>query len=116
MVKNLPASASGCSSEVELILHMYKALGSSPSSSICVFRASLVAAAGKESACNAGDPGSIPGSGSSPGERIGYLLQYSCLENLNGQRSLVCYSPCGHKELDMTEQLRTVQHSLIQIH
>ena len=33
--------------------------------------------AGKESACNAGDPGSIPGSGSSPGERIGYPLQYS---------------------------------------
>ena len=36
---------------------------------------------GKESACNAGDPGSIPGSGSSPGERKGSLLQYSCLEN-----------------------------------
>ena len=33
--------------------------------------------AGKESACNAGDPGSIPGLGSSPGEGIGYLLQYS---------------------------------------
>ena len=33
--------------------------------------------AGKESACNAGDPGSIPGSRSSPGEGIGYLLQYS---------------------------------------
>ena len=32
---------------------------------------------GKESACNAGDPGSIPGSGSSPGEGIGYPLQYS---------------------------------------
>ena len=32
---------------------------------------------GKESACNAGDPGSIPGSGRSPGERIGYPLQYS---------------------------------------
>ena len=32
---------------------------------------------GKESACNAGDPGSIPGSGRSPGEGIGYLLQYS---------------------------------------
>ena len=32
---------------------------------------------GKESACNAGDPSSIPGSGSSPGERIGYPLQYS---------------------------------------
>ena len=32
---------------------------------------------GKESACNAGDPSSIPGSGRSPGEGIGYLLQYS---------------------------------------
>ena len=36
---------------------------------------------GKESACNAGDPGSIPGSGRSPGEVNGYPLQYSCLEN-----------------------------------
>ena len=32
---------------------------------------------GKESTCNAGDPGSIPGLGRSPGERIGYPLQYS---------------------------------------
>ena len=37
--------------------------------------------AGKESACNAGDPSLIPGSGSSPGEGIGYPLQYSCLQN-----------------------------------
>ena len=36
---------------------------------------------GKESACIAGDPGSIPGSGRSPGEGKGYPLQYSCLEN-----------------------------------
>ena len=35
----------------------------------------------KESACNAGDLGSIPGSGRSPGEGNGYWLQYSCLEN-----------------------------------
>ena len=35
---------------------------------------------GKESACNAGDPGSILGSGRSPGEGNGYPLQYSCLE------------------------------------
>jgi len=35
---------------------------------------------GKESSCNAGDPGSIPGSGRSPGEGNGNLLQYSCLE------------------------------------
>ena len=35
----------------------------------------------KESACNAGDPGSIPGLGRSPGEGNDNLLQYSCLEN-----------------------------------
>ena len=33
--------------------------------------------AGEESTCNAGDPGSIPGLGRSPGKRIGYPLQYS---------------------------------------
>ena len=32
---------------------------------------------GKESTCNAGDPGSIPGLGKSPGEGIGYPLQFS---------------------------------------
>ena len=36
---------------------------------------------GKESACNVGDPGSIPGSGRSPGEGNGRPLQYSCPEN-----------------------------------
>ena len=36
---------------------------------------------GKESACNAGDLGLIPGLGGSPGEGIGNPLQYSCLEN-----------------------------------
>ena len=36
---------------------------------------------GKESVCNVGDLGSIPGSGTSPGEGIGYALQNSCLEN-----------------------------------
>ena len=36
---------------------------------------------GKESACNEGDPGLIPGSGRSLGERNGNLLQYACLGN-----------------------------------
>ena len=36
---------------------------------------------GKASPCNAEDPGSIPGSARSPGERNGKPLQYSCLEN-----------------------------------
>ena len=42
---------------------------------------------GKECACNAGDQGSIPGSGRSPGERNGYPLQYSCLENSKDRRA-----------------------------
>ena len=42
----------------------------------------------KESACNAGDMGSIPGSGRSPGEGNGYSLQYSCLETLMGRRAV----------------------------
>ena len=41
----------------------------------------LHSSVGKESACNAGDPGSIPGSGRSPGEGNGNPLQYACLEN-----------------------------------
>ena len=41
----------------------------------------LIGASGKESARNAGDPGSIPGLGRFPGEGNGYLIQYSCLEN-----------------------------------
>ena len=42
---------------------------------------------GKESACNAGDPGLIPGLGRSPGEGIGSPLLYSCLENSMGRGS-----------------------------
>ena len=56
----------------------------------------------KESACNAGDLGSIPGWGRSPGGGNGNPLQYSCLENPHGQRSLAGYNPWGPQELDMT--------------
>ena len=59
--------------------------------------------AGKESACNVGDLGSIPGLGRSPGEGHGNPLQYSCLENPHGQRSSVGYSPWGCKGSDTTE-------------
>ena len=61
----------------------------------------------KESACNAGDLGLIPGSGRSPGGEHGNLLEYSCLGNPHGQRSLAGCSPWGHKQSDMTEQLST---------
>ena len=50
---------------------------------------------GKESTCNAGDLGLIPGLGRSPGRGHGNPLQSSCLENPHGQRSLACYSPEG---------------------
>ena len=57
---------------------------------------------GKASAYNVGDPGSIPGSGRSPGEGNGNPLQYSCLENPMDWEAC---SPWGRKESDMTERL-----------
>ena len=65
---------------------------------------------GKESTCNVGDLGLIPGLGRSPGEGNGYPLQYSCLENPHGQRSLAGYGPWGWEESDATEQLSTTLH------
>ena len=62
---------------------------------------------GKQSTCNAGDLGLIPVLGRSPGGEHGHQLQYSCLENLHGQRILVGYNPWGCKESDITEQLNT---------
>ena len=72
---------------------------------ITVFLGFPSATDGKDSACNVGDLGSIPGLERSPGGGHGNPLQYSCLGNPHGQRSLVGYSPWGCKELDMTEQL-----------
>ena len=59
---------------------------------------------GKESACNAGDPGLIPGSGRSPGVGKGYPLQHSGLENSMDRGALAGYSPSSYKETDVTEQ------------
>ena len=53
-----------------------------------------------------GDSGSIPGLGGSPEAGNGKPPQYSCLENLM-ERSLVCYSSGGRKELDMTDHEST---------
>ena len=66
----------------------------------------------KESTCNAGELGLIPGLARSPGGGNGKPLQYSCLENSYGQRSLVGYSPWGHKESGITEWLSTA-HGLV---
>ena len=74
--------------------------------------------AGKESACNVGDLGSIPGLGRSPGEGKGYPLQYSGLENsmdcivhgvtksrirLSGFHSLALFSGCRWQILNQYE-------------
>ena len=57
----------------------------------------------KASTLNAEDLGLIPGLGKSPGGGRGNPLQYSCLENPHGQRSLVGYSPWGRKESNKIE-------------
>ena len=64
---------------------------------------------GKESACNAGELGLIPGLGRSPRGGHGNPLQYSSPDNPHGQRILAGYSPWGRKESDTTEWLST-QH------
>ena len=71
-------------SESETLMHLGTSFGGFPGGSD-----------GKESACNAGDLGSIPGSGRTPGGGHGNPLQYPCLENPHGQRSLAGYSPWG---------------------
>ena len=53
----------------------------------------------------------IPGSGRSPGEGNSNPLQYFSPGKSHGWRSLVGYSPCGHKELDMTEGLHFLSFS-----
>ena len=68
--------------------------------------ASQVAQLVKNLPANAGDTrdvGSIPGSGRSSGEGNGNPLQYFCLGNPMDRRAWQGYSPCGHRELDMTE-------------
>ena len=70
----------------------------------------------KKPSANAGDTSSIPGSGRSPEEGNGNLLQYS--RKSHGHRSLAGYSPQGSKESDTTEQLNsnntnTVTHAIL---
>ena len=58
---------------------------------------------GKESSCNAGDPGLIPGLGRYPGRGHGNPLRLFLSGECHGQRGLASYSPWGYKQLDTTE-------------
>ena len=64
---------------------------------------------GKQSACNAGDLGLIPGLGRSSGKGNGRALQYSFLENPMDRGAWGGYSLLGHKQLDKTEGLTLSQ-------
>ena len=94
-----------CSGSYPILVGMWLAMR------ICVglifssFKVSPGGSDSKASACNAGDPGSIPGWGRPPGEGNHNPLQHSCLGKSHGRRSLIGYSPWGHKELDTTEWL-----------
>ena len=66
---------------------------------------------GEESACNAGDPGSIPGLGRSPGEGNGYPIPLP--GEFPGQRSLAGYSSQDPKESDKAERLTNIITSSI---
>jgi len=59
----------------------------------------------KESACNGGDLGLIPGSGRSPGEENWQPTPVFLPGESHGQRSLAGCSPWGRKESDMTKRL-----------
>ena len=66
----------------------------------------------KESACNAGDSGLIPGSGRYPGEENVNPLQYYCLENSMDRGAWQVNSPWGHKESYTTETFTTTTTSI----
>ena len=70
---------------------------------------------GKEYACNARDPSSIPGSGRFPGEKNGNTPVFWPGES-HGQRNLVGYSPWGCKESDTSEQISLSLFSLFKVY
>ena len=98
-------------------LYPWGSLGKNPGVGCYFLLQGLLAeiADGKASVYDVGDSGSIPGLGRFLGEGNGNPLQYYCLEKSHGQRSLVGYSPWGHKEWDTIERLHftSLQHFLV---
>ena len=101
--KGYPLQYSGLENSTDCIVH-----GVTKSRTrLSDFHFDFDSSVGKESTCNAGDLGLIPGLGRFPEEVKGYQLRYSSLETPHGQRSLV-----GHKESDMTERLGIAQYTV----
>ena len=73
-------------------MHFYLRVDKEGASQVALVVKSLPVSAG-----DVRDVGLIPGSGRAPGGGHGNPLQYSCLENPHGQRSLAGYSPWGHR-------------------
>ena len=94
---------SNLAKETEEDLNPGKEMGNGISECSLGLSGSAVSSAGKQSTCNAGDLGLIPGLGRSSGGGHDKPFQYSCLENPHGQRSLVGHSPWNHKESDTTK-------------
>ena len=82
---------------------------------LCKSQASPGSSANKATACNAGDPNLIPGSGRSPGEGKGYPLQYFDLE-ISMDRGTWQATVYGVTESDMTEQLSLNGNNILFLH
>ena len=79
---------------------------------LCLYTGFSGGSAVKNLSANAGVTGSISGSERAPGGQNGYPPQYSCLENLHGQRSLEGYSPWGcrvEQDLATKQQISVYQ-------
>ena len=101
MMHNLRQTSVKSFSEHQSGIHL-----NSPVGRISLHRGFLGDSNGKESVCNAGELGLIPGSGRSPGEGKGNSLQYSCLGNPMDRGAWhITFSPQGHKESGTTERL-----------
>ena len=89
------------------LMNMFSVIKTELSGAMCVMGIPG-SSVGEESACNAGDPGLIPGSRRSPLRRKWQTTPALLPGKSHGQRSLEVYSPCGHKESDTTQE---TQHS-----
>ena len=103
----LPPLSPGVRSNSRCILHMY----------VCMYECEGFpgSSTGKESICNVGDPSPIPGSGSSPGEGIGYPLQYwaflvaQLVKNPSAMRETWRLCPWGRRGSDTTDPTNEAQ-------